>query len=243
MTMREVFVPDDLEGFLAQICPLREPSDELMRWLGLLMPVDAPTVPVLGTDGRSEGIGHVPPIEALSPHHLPVFPTERRRVIADVLPAGVPRLPSRQAPREGIRRWSMESAFFRDIRGCSTAQIADMLDLTDDSTRASEGGSRSARRYVAQGRAILAQLGAWPWCLAENGRLEKRWWTIERYAGAILVWHERACVEASEATVLAMRAVITTPTWRSAEFDARARELYREQLRDALAAASVQPKP
>src|SRR5689334_18372626 len=123
MTTREIYVPDDLTGLVRQICPLREPSDELMRWLGLLMPADAPTVPILGADGRSVGIGHVPLIEAFSSQELPVFPTARRRAIANALPAGIQRIPSRQAPREGIPRWSIESAFLRDIRGRSTTEI------------------------------------------------------------------------------------------------------------------------
>src|SRR5205823_510488 len=46
-----------------------------------------------------------------------------------------------------------------------------------------------ARRYVEQGRRLLAELGAWPWCLAEGGFIPDRWHTQRTYARALADWH------------------------------------------------------
>lgn len=239
MKMRRLLLQDDLRPFLERICPLREPGDELMRWLWLMTPANAPTVPLLESTGRNDGPGHVPFLDAFAPREIPAWPhSVRQNAVSEALPIGVHREPGHQRPREGRQRWMLESAYLRDLRGSTTVQIADSLDLFDVQSRITERRSRSADRYIGPGRKTLAELGAWPWCLAEDGKLERRWWTIERYAEALLVWHQNACIDAVEAALISSRGLITPPTWRSTTVTwIVAREMYRTQLSQAVAAA------
>lgn len=43
-------------------------------------------------------------------------------------------------------------------------------------------------RWRNDGRAFLAQLGAWPWALASKGRLGRVWWREVRFARALSEW-------------------------------------------------------
>jgi len=76
----------------------------------------------------------------------------------------------------------------RDLWGWTQLQIRDSLDLRDVSSAAAGDGSRSARRYVSLGRKQLAQVGAWPWCIARGGVLPPRWWTDREYAERLAAW-------------------------------------------------------
>lgn len=82
-----------------------------------------------------------------------------------------------------------------DLRGFSSLEIADLLDIADDASRNGAGNSRSVRRYVGPGRKELAALGAWPWCLT-GGKPIAKWWIDRRYASALANWHMSATTEA-----------------------------------------------
>jgi hypothetical protein len=58
------------------------------------------------------------------------------------------------------RMWAMNAAFVSDIYGISSIEVADALDLRDDSSRNANDGSRSGRRYGERGRLMLSSLGA-----------------------------------------------------------------------------------
>ena len=94
-----------------------------------------------------------------------------------------------------MTRWRLEAAVLSDLRGLTNLEIADLLDITDDSSRNGAGDSRSVRRYVGPGRKELAALGAWPWCLT-GGKPIANWWTDRRYAAALAQWHATASIDA-----------------------------------------------
>jgi hypothetical protein len=127
----------------------------------------------------------------------------------------------------------------RDLRGMSEAEIGDRLDLYDtDEASAGSDRCRRARGYISSGRRRLAELGAWPWTLEPTGRPERRWWTVEKYAAALLAWHEMVCLDAIEDVLRPARGLTTPPIWRSTAASwETARTLYREQLAVALAEA------
>jgi hypothetical protein len=130
---------------------------------------------------------------AAEPKLSPIRPTRVQQINAR-MPEIHRRLPGRQALRAGVRMWQLEAAFYRDLMGFTTAEIADAIELRDDSTRDGEGGSRSARRYVQAGRRRLLDLGAWPWLLEPetHGRLPANWHHDRRYAEALAHWHHAA---------------------------------------------------
>ena len=45
-------------------------------------------------------------------------------------------------------------------------------------------------RWRNDGRAFLAQLGAWPWALTPDGRLSRVWWRDQRFSRALGEWCE-----------------------------------------------------
>jgi len=105
-----------------------------------------------------------------------------------------------------VGRWGIYAAMMRDLRGFSPQQLAKHFEFADVSTMAAEeGASRSARRYAAHGRRALAALGAWPWCLtAPEGTLDSQWYSQDRYAEALAMWHHRAALEALEDVFLSV---------------------------------------
>jgi hypothetical protein len=220
---------------------MRTPSEELTRWLWLMTPPGAPTVPVLESTGRDDGPGHVPLLWTAQTADLWQMDSRARiDAVRSRLPQGVAREPGTHRPRAGRGRWAIEAAYLRDVWGHSEAEIGERLELydTDEAKTAGSDRCRQARTYVSSGRRTLASLGAWPWALDDEGRLERQWWTIERYAAALLVWHELSCVQAIEDALRATRGLITPPMWRSlADTWRPAHDLYRVQLAAALDAA------
>jgi hypothetical protein len=218
----ETQLQDDLHAFLARICPLPEPGEDLVRWLWLMTPAGAPTIPVLESTDRDDGPGHVPLLTS------PRSPGSALHEVRRALPEGLPREPGHRKPRRGADRWRIEAAHAHDLRGQSEVEVGASLDLFDSSGEA-VGRCRRAGDYVRAGRELLAEFGAWPWALAPNGKLERRWWTMERYALALLVWHQDACVHAIEDALRASGGLIATPEWRGANWG-DARRIYRERL-------------
>ena len=47
---------------------------------------------------------------------------------------------------------------------------------------------KAAERWRATGREALAANGAWPWAVADRGRLGPRWWRDPAYAAALDAW-------------------------------------------------------
>ena len=222
---------------------MRTPSEELTRWLWLMTPPAAPTVPVLESAGRDDGPGHVPllPLPHTTRFLEPSSPSMRLALVREAMPEGIQRKPGTRSPRAGSDRWRIEAAYRRDLHGMTEAEVGATLDLYDnDEESAGSSRCRRVRDYVVPGRALLAELGAWPWSLDDGGQLERRWWNVERYAAALLVWHEMSCMRAIEDAVRASRGLITSPIWRSLDETWRpAHDLYRAQLEAALHAADA----
>ena len=212
---------DNFECQWRLFCPPAQPSKEFWEWLWHLTPAGAPVIEVLVSS-------HAPP-------HPGCVPRVSARPEAE-MPAGIHRLPGRQAPREGKPRWEVESAFRRNIQGWTETQIADNLDLVDHlgpSSTSQEGDRpRSARRYVQAGRLTLAKLGAWPWCLTRDGAVwrDPRWWTTERYLRPLAAWHREAFIDSAMDALGTIEAAAGTHSgsrasedrWRTAD------ALYRE---------------
>lgn len=179
-----------------RFCPPahRRPSWDLARWLWLLTPPGAPVIPVLQGDRPPPHPGCVPYLG----RHIPEWPHKERNAALRAQLPGEPiaRKPGTHAPRSGKLRWEVEAAFRRDINGASEGEVAQRLELTEGVDRQPEA-SRSARRYVSNGRRSLADIGAWPWCLAPNGRPVRNWWTQEHYLGPLARWHRLAFVRAA----------------------------------------------
>ena len=102
----------------------------------------------------------------------------------------------------------MSAAFARDIHDMDTIGIAQTAAGVDDyfvypsDTKAGKflindeprdkiprSESRGGYRRAAAGRRRLSRLGAWPWCLKDDGRLPPRWYCEERYATVLATWH------------------------------------------------------
>jgi hypothetical protein len=76
--------------------------------------------------------------------------------------------------------------------------ISAMLGLSDH-RRFNESGSgelfpgqpRRAQAYVAAGRALLANVGAWPWTHVAEGRLPHDWRQRDAFLAPLAAWHAR----------------------------------------------------
>ncbi len=228
--------------------------EDLLGWLCRLAPPGAPMVPLGGyvPDGlrlplrpphRELG---VPLLAELANPPMPSGRDEQRRELGRRLPPHHFRKRPRRTPRAGVKRWHIYAAMMRDLRGASPQHLAEHFDFADVQTMAAEAGaSRSARRYVAEGRRALAALGAWPWCLTPpEGKLDSQWYAHDRYAEALAMWHYRAAIEALEDVLASVAAGggdrgLSLHTMEALE-DARAvYERVYQRTRDSLAPTSV----
>jgi hypothetical protein len=151
------------------------------------------------------------------------LPRARRELVCP--PFGVIRKGTRS--RDALPYARLEVAYLRDVEGWDRAAIATYLGLTPDEPMPSEGrligntrGSRTAERYVTEGRRLFATLGAWPWAVAEPDRLPKQWWTLPAFKDSLCTWHREAWLEASAAVKQSSLALNGVPSpfalWRAA---------------------------
>ena len=61
-----------------------------------------------------------------------------------------------------------------------------MLDYLGSQTAT----KKTIDRWRNDGRAFLAQLGAWPWALTPDGRLGRAWWRDQRFSEELTAWRE-----------------------------------------------------
>jgi hypothetical protein len=146
----------------------------------------------------------------------------------------------RQPLQRVMRR--MNVAFVRDIHDMGTVEIAqtdgledyflypkdtrDGTFLIDGEPRETKVGSesRGAYRHAETGRKWFSRLGAWPWCLAEEGKLPGEWYYQEDYLKAFAQWnYQQTCA-------LYAAACHSTPSRRLPAGTAKdlARDAYRE---------------
>ncbi|OAI39920.1 hypothetical protein AYO39_02260 [Actinobacteria bacterium SCGC AG-212-D09] len=158
---------------------LNGPGRGFARWLAQLLPPNADVIPVTGweRDGnRWRSFGFVPLIAELAQPILPRQRTLLRQELAVRMPPVVPRRPRHQAPWKGKPMWELNTAFAYDIYGVDTVTIAQALDLSDyllyNPGVVLDDESRGGYRYLKEGRARLAGLGAWPWCVADDAMNE-----------------------------------------------------------------------
>jgi hypothetical protein len=228
-----------------------QPSWGLVEWLWNLTPPGASVIPMgrrvpHGTkayDLDAYTVTGVPCLRLGAQPRMPAIRSSRQVEIRKRMPASFRREPGRHAPRAGIAKWQMEAAFYRDLVGMRTSELADVLDFRDDSTRAAENGSRSARRYVEAGRVALMELGAWPWALEpeDGGRLPAGWHRDLRYAGALAGWHHRETCETIEDCLSAVESAAgSRERWRTEAAARMAEEAYQRMYAEQLKATPPQ---
>lgn len=145
----------------------------------------------------------------------PVLPRQRtllRQQLAERMPPVVDHPPRVAKPMR-----EMTIAFAHDIYDAGTPESMVALGLSDgyingtlliDETQ----GSRGARRYAEQGRARLSRLGAWPWCLTDDGKPPpSRWYGQEKYAKALALWHYQQWLATYAAMSISVDAVAQHP--------------------------------
>ncbi len=195
-------------------------------WLAQRVQIPDSDVIVVRAPGTDRGAFGCAPL--IAEHARPSLPRQRallRRALEERMPPVIARQPGRQAPLKGKPMWEMNVAFACDIHGMDTIGIAVALGLDDYHELVAGkrkidnmGGSRGGRRYIESGRRRLSCLGAWPWCLRDDGELPPRWYCEEEYATAFATWHYQQ-------TLAALASATAT-------FDAAAaRELARDAYR------------
>jgi hypothetical protein len=164
------------------------PGRGFVQWMNSLIPRGADVVQV-----ATRSLGRVPLIAERARPPLPRDPALLRQELDSRMPPVGAREPKRQAPWKFKPMWEINSAFARDICGMDTVGIAQALGLGDyfmTGLVGSEQGSRGGRRYAEAGRARLSRLGAWPWCLTEDGELQPdTWFHEQKYARSLARWH------------------------------------------------------
>lgn len=224
-----------------------EPSWTLVQWLWMLIPPGASVVPMggkvpHGTRGYNVAgytVKGVPCLALGARPRMSANRSSRQAEVRERMPAAYRREPGRHAPRAGVPQWQMEAALYRDLVGMRTSELADVLDFRDDSTRAAENGSRSARRYVEAGRVALMELGAWPWALEpqNGGRLPAGWHHDLRYASALAGWHHReTCQTLADCLSTVETAAGSSERWSTAAASRIAREAYQRMYAEQLQA-------
>ena len=154
----------DFDAIWAHFCPPEPRDDVLVRWLAMLTPPAASVI------------------------ELSLGPVPRIAEATCDLPPAIPRRPGTRAPQAGLAYWEMEAAYYRDLDGATSCEIARAMDLQIDLHRENPRSS-SADRYVRHGRALLNRLGAWPWAAVANGRLPAKWREQPAFARPLARWH------------------------------------------------------
>lgn len=88
---------------------------------------------------------------------------------------------------------AIEVAAERDIVGTPMLDLSARLDLADDE----RDDFRSARRYLREGRRLLAALGVWPWAHVEDWNRTRRWWQSDEVVHTLVRWHDKAWMDAA----------------------------------------------
>jgi len=88
------------------------------------------------------------------------------------------------------------AAALHDIAAAPLSEVSRILELSDH-LGSKYGGKRlrGVERYRAQGRLLLAELGAWPWTQYDDGRLPSGWRADPPTITALHLWHSHACAE------------------------------------------------
>jgi hypothetical protein len=191
-------------------------------WLAQFVQVaGADVVVVRAPDPDRGAFGFAPLIAELARPPLPRQRALLRRELEKRLPPVIARQPGHQdrrhhtpAPLKGKPMWEINVTFARDIHGMDTVGIAVALGLDDYREDVVEerkinnvDGSRGGRRYVESGRARLSRLGAWPWCLRNDGQLPPRWYCEEEFATALATWHYQQALATLATTFIGAGAV------------------------------------
>ncbi|MGI8730827.1 MAG: hypothetical protein ACR2LK_12710 [Solirubrobacteraceae bacterium] len=198
------FCPPDPEARGSELLdendrPCGEHIGALAEWLFRITPPGAPVVPILNVS-ELRGPGCAPFLRGRVPlDRRPVgWPRARRDAeILALVPPGTTRPQRGEAPwpQQSRRRWHMEQALFHDIWGEKIHKVAGRIEAaTADGWHGGRERSRTAERWISDGRAILSKLGAWPWCLSPAGRLPADWWREPRFAEELATWHRESFV-------------------------------------------------
>lgn len=126
----------------------------------------------------------------------------------------------------------MEAAYFRDLWGKIYQEVATLTQTScsADFSRGREPDARTARRWTRTGRQILAELGAWPWCLRSAGKLEPQWWRQPRYAEVLACWHFSVFEDALTDLLAPVQYAAGDRAWMRRHNRQAAADLYRAQF-------------
>jgi hypothetical protein len=106
--------------------------------------------------------------------------------------------------RDGSLGRAVLTAVAVDLQGHSVTHVsAALLRLHDHEKQpwrkpgrpSQDGYPRGAHRYLANGRSLLAIIGAWPWTHAPAGRLPAGWRYRNDFVEPLRLWHEAAVAE------------------------------------------------
>lgn len=108
-----------------------------------------------------------------------------------------PKGPQRKGQRTGRIRRDILAAVCVDIHGRPLAWVSGTVLGLSDHEEFTKGGKiakdpRKARGYRDRGRALLAALGAWPWALAPQGKLDRHWREDRACMFSLECWAARA---------------------------------------------------
>lgn len=106
-----------------------------------------------------------------------------RRVVLDRLP-----VLGQLNPEDTARRVA-DRCTFGCVQVClGIGAPADRKAASEQRARFRDGGERSVRRYLRDGRVALSGLGAWPWAVVSGGLLPQRWWEQSAFMRAVADW-------------------------------------------------------
>lgn len=108
-----------------------------------------------------------------------------------------PKGPQTKSQRAGRARRDILAAVCADLHGRSLSWVSGIVLGLQDHEEFTKDGKvskepRNARRYRARGRALLAALGAWPWALTAEGRLDHDWREDRSFMFSLECWASRA---------------------------------------------------
>lgn len=185
--VREEMLEASLPDLLALLAPQGAPALHGVDWH---RSIDFP-IPVTG---QWRGIS-----ESLRPMLAPTWPPR-----LDGRPSWHPRGRSGRwtalmGPHADTCRREACAAIACDLCDRDPAEISEWMLGFPLSYKKADGDPRKARLYRQQGRRLLADLGAWPWTHADDGRLPRDWRADPAFAGPLWAWHDGARAESAGA--------------------------------------------
>jgi hypothetical protein len=227
------------------------PGRVLAAWLASFVPAHSDVIRVLGRQPEGNDWNSFGCAPLIAERARPPLDRQRRLLNPELSARMLPVTPHGPGRRTGPAEKPMQEmniAFARDIYDIDTIAAAQVRGLEDyflyprdtktgtflingeprDKKVGSE--SRGGYRYTAAGRKLLSQLGAWPWCLSEDGRLPDKWYPQQDYAEALALWNYQQALALFASAIRSTPRASQPPRADRVELDAKAlaRDAHRE---------------